>query len=171
MKKYKPEDVLIAREERAEFQQKLIEEYNLPLISLRVNYPGAEKDNSLTRNIVEVIKKEIIDRFIDQIVYENHEITGEGPVVTMIIEDIAEEIKIKTIDVEENHILGRCVDIDVYDNLGNGVSRKQLGYNGRKCFLCGDNAQNCVRSRKHKIEDVINFINKRYDEYVKKIIL
>ena len=167
MNEFRPEDILIAREERAELQQDLIEKYKLPLVSLRVNYPGIEKDNSLTRNIAKIIKKELVSKFMKQIVYEDDKITAEGPVITLIIENIAEEIKRKTIDVEENHILGRCVDIDVYDEMGNSISRGQLGLIGRKCFLCGDNAQNCARSRRHNIEDVIGFIYKKYDEYTK----
>ncbi|GAA0716263.1 triphosphoribosyl-dephospho-CoA synthase CitG [Clostridium malenominatum] len=165
MKEIRPEDILIAREERVEIQQKLIKEYNLPLVCLRVNYPGVEKDNSLTRNIAEVIKKEITSKFMGEIAYEHDEITPEGPIITLIIDNIAEEIKRKTIDVEENHILGRCVDIDVYDSEGNGINRGDLGLSGRKCFLCQDNAQNCVRSRRHNFEEVIEFLYKKYAEY------
>lgn len=165
MKEIRPEDILIAREERVEIQGKLIKEYKLPLLCLRVNYPGVQKDNYLTRNITRVIKKELVSKFTEEIVYEHEEITPEGPVITLIIDNIAEEIKRKTIDVEENHILGRCVDIDVYDCEGNGINRGNLGLSSRKCFLCEDNAQNCVRSRRHSIEEVINFIHSNYKKY------
>lgn len=165
MSKYTVEDLLLAKEERVDFQYELINKYKLPLISMRVNYPGINKDNEVSRKIAEIIKNELIHRFKEDIVYENYKNTAEGPALTLVLRNIAEEIKRKTVDVEEHHLLGRCVDIDVYDAQGNGLSRTSLGLPSRKCFLCEDKAQNCGRSRKHKIEDVIKFIEDKYKEY------
>lgn len=165
MNKYTVEDLLLAKEERVDFQYELINTYKLPLISMRVNYPGINKDNEVSRKIAEIIKNELINRFKENIVYQDYKNTAEGPVLTLVLRNIAEEIKRKTVDVEEHHLLGRCVDIDVYDAQGNGLSRTSLGLPSRKCFLCEDKAQNCGRSRKHKIEDVIKFIEDKYKEY------
>lgn len=166
MSKYTIEDLLLAKEERVDFQYELINKYKLPLISMRVNYPGINKDNELSRKIAEIMKNELMDKFKGNIVYEDYKNTAEGPVFTLVLRNIAEEIKRKTVDVEENHMLGRCVDIDVYDEHGNGLSRTSLGLSSRKCFLCEDKAQNCGRSRKHNIEDVIKFIENKYREYM-----
>ncbi|KAJ52273.1 holo-ACP synthase [Clostridium tetanomorphum] len=168
MNRYTIEDLLLAKEERVNYQQEIVNKYKLPLISMRVNYPGINKDNDLTRKVAEVIKNELKNKFKEYIVYENYKYTAEGPVFTLVIKNIAEEIKRKTVDVEENHMLGRCVDIDVYDELGNGISRTSLGLSSRKCFLCEDKAQNCVRAKKHHIEDVVKFVENKYNEYIIK---
>ena len=166
MSKYTIEDLLLAKEERVNFQYELIDKYKLPIVSMRVNYPGINKDNELSRKIAEIIKNELISKFKENIVYKDYKNTAEGPVFTLVLKNIAEEIKRKTVDVEENHLLGRCVDIDVYDAQGNGLSRTSLGLPSRKCFLCEDKAQNCGRSRKHNIEDVVGFIENKYNEYM-----
>ncbi|WP_164509066.1 citrate lyase holo-[acyl-carrier protein] synthase [Clostridium rectalis] len=167
MKEITPEDILIAREKRVFFQDELRNKYNVPMISMRVNYPGVNKNNCTTEAIGKIIHQEIKNRFQENIVYENFEYTAEGPVLTMFIKDIAEEIKNKTVDVEEKHILGRCVDIDVYDTDGNGISRRDLRLPSRKCFICADYAQNCVRSRKHSFKEVTKFVESKYNEYLK----
>jgi len=70
--------------------------------------------------------------------------------------------------LEENHFLGRCVDIDVYSKEGIGLSRRDLGLKERKCYICGDTAQNCVRQSRHNIEDVRDFIKDKYESYLKR---
>ncbi|MBU5269872.1 citrate lyase holo-[acyl-carrier protein] synthase [Clostridium cochlearium] len=165
MKDYTAMDILLAREERVEFQNTLLEKYKLPMLCLRVNYPGVIKDNETSRGISNILKAEIEDKFDTQIVYKCYKVTAEGPILILIIDNIAEEIKKYSIYVEQNHLLGRCVDIDVYNVDGTGISRTYLGYKPRKCFICEDMAQNCVRSRKHSMEQVINYIEEQYKKF------
>lgn len=169
MKNYTAIDILDAREERVDFQNILFEKYKLPMLCLRVNYPGIIKDNKTSRGISNILKGEIESKFSAQIVYKYYEITAEGPILILIIDNIAEEIKKYSIYVEENHLLGRCVDIDVYNVDGTGISRTSLGCKPRSCFICQDIAQNCVRSRKHNIEEVINYIEERYRKYTNNL--
>lgn len=168
MKNYNALDILNAREERVCLIENLIEKYSLPIVCLRINYPGENKDNEITRSISEVLKKEVINVFKDDIVYEEFKFTAEGPLLILVIEEEAFTVKKKTIELEENHLLGRLGDIDVYDKDGNGISRKDLGYPSRKCFICSDMAQNCVRAQKHSINEVIKFIQERYIKYLNK---
>ncbi|CDI50767.1 citrate lyase holo-[acyl-carrier protein] synthase [Clostridium tetani] len=165
MRNYTAIDILSAREERVDFQNTLLKKYKLPLLCLRVNYPGAIKDNETSRGISNILKSEIENKFDTQIVYKYYKSTAEGPILILIIDNIAEEIKKHSIYVEENHFLGRCADIDVYNVDGTGISRTSLGYKPRKCFICENMAQNCVRSRRHSIEEVINYIEERYRKF------
>ena len=48
------DEFLKHRDFRIEYQRKLIEKYKKPIICLRVNYPGINKDNSITRKINEI---------------------------------------------------------------------------------------------------------------------
>lgn len=168
MKDYNAIDILNAREERVYLIEELIKNYSLPIICLRINYPGEIKNNDLTSNISRVLKEEVLNIFRDDIKYENFKFTAEGPLLILVVNEDALVVKKKTIELEENHLLGRLGDIDVYDKEGNGISRKDLGCSARKCFICSDIAQNCVRSQKHSIEEVIKFIEERYIKYQNK---
>ena len=168
MKNYNAIDILNAREERVYLIEELIKKYSLPIICLRINYPGEIKNNDFTSNISKVLREEIFNVFRDYILYEDFKFTAEGPLLILVMNEDALIVKKKTIELEENHLLGRLGDIDVYDEDGNGISRKDLGYPSRKCFICSDMAQSCVRSQKHSIEEVIKFIEKRYIKYLNK---
>lgn len=165
IRKYSPEDILSEREERVYRQQSLIGKYKGTLIVIRVNYPGTNKNNYISFGILKEISALIIAVFKNVILYKNFEITAEGPIVTMVLNESCNNAKNKTVEIEENHLLGRCVDIDVYDENGNSLSRRELGLSERKCYLCCSPAQNCVRSRKHSIDEIENFMRLKYQQF------
>ena len=78
------------------------------------------------------------------------------------------------INVEEEHILGRCLDIDVYTLKNDkiiGISRSDLYKKSRKCFICDLDAKICSRAQTHTIEDIKEYfevVYKRYKEMEKK---
>lgn len=160
------EEILIEREKRVEIQQELLKKFNKPLVFIRVNYPGINKDNILTNNIIEDIDKIITNIFFHSMVLKFSRNSAEGPTIMLILDKPLEEIKKITIQIEDSHPLGRCIDIDVYDPKdGRSLSRSELGLKPRKCFLCDEMAHICVRSRKHDIKEVIQFISKCYNDY------
>ena len=69
--------------------------------------------------------------------------------------------------IEEEHPLGRLMDIDVLSAPGKHVSRTTLGQQPRKCLVCGGMAAACTRSRAHPAEQLIEagkekeFFNKK----------
>lgn len=163
---YSAEDILNAREERVEFQQELIEKFHQILIVMRVNYPGINKDNYITRGIISIMKEELYTLFKDKIIFKKEEITAEGSLIFIVIGEDSKNVKIKTIKLEDEHSLGRLLDIDVYDKVGNSLSRSELGFEKRKCFICNLHAHLCVRARKHEEDEIINFIKNRYEKYL-----
>lgn len=165
---YSFQNILDAREERVKFKDNLIRDYHKTVIMMRVNYPGIQKDNMLTRNIMNIVDPELRSAFKDYI-FHDIKYTAEGPVTVIAADETAYDAKKKTVNIEENHILGRCLDIDVYDSDGKSVSRTELGLMPRKCYICDDAAQNCVRSQKHNKEEIIRFINEKYIEYLRNI--
>lgn len=166
---YTAEDIFLERERRIEHQEKLLEQFKIPLLVIRVNYPGLNKDNRFTQGIIKVIERVICEAFLGSIHNKVITTTAEGPMVIMSINKSARDIKLITLDIEEKHPLGRCVDIDVYDRSGIGISRNAFGLGMRKCFLCADIAHNCVRSEKHSKNEVEEFIKIRYTEYMEKV--
>lgn len=164
----KPEDILLAREKRVEFQELLLKKFNIPLLVMKVNYPGVNKENEITTGMVEKLDIILSDIFQYQIVFKIYTITAEGPILIMCIDKEAFEIKNIAVDIENKHILGRCVDIDIYTVDGKAISRRQLGYKPRKCYLCEEEAHICARSRKHSEEEIIRYIRSKYIKYLQK---
>ena len=165
---YTAEDILIERERRVEHQQKLMDQYKMPMLVIRVNYPGINKDNYISREITKIMDEGICKIFSCSIYYKEKVTGAEGPLVIMCINKSAREIKAMVLDIEGNHILGRCVDLDVYHENGSSIGRQDFGLEMRKCYLCQDIAHNCVRSKKHSKEEVEGFIKSRFEEYMEK---
>jgi holo-ACP synthase len=166
---YTAEDVLLERERRIEYQERLVKQYKMPILVIRVNYPGIDKDNPLSQAITKIMEQEICEILSSSIRYKKNSTTAEGPLVTLCINMEASDIKAVTLNLENNHLLGRCVDLDVYDDTGRSISRQDFGHAMRKCYLCEEIAHNCVRSKKHSIEEVEGFIKNKFKEYMEKI--
>ncbi|GAA0181039.1 hypothetical protein SH2C18_36280 [Clostridium sediminicola] len=162
---YNAEDILNAREQRAEFQDKLIKKYNNTLVMIRVNYPGVNKNNYVTQGIINIINKEVLNTFTNEVLYKVLRETAEGPIATIVVDRSPEDVKRNTMIIEDNHSLGRFIDIDVYNSKGKSLSRTKFGYSMRKCYLCDAPAQECVRAMKHKQNDIIEYIDKKYKAY------
>lgn len=166
--RYNAEDILNAREQRVEFQEKLIKKYNNTLVMIRVNYPGVNKNNYVTQGISNVINKEVLNIFTDAVLYKVLRETAEGPIATIVVDMMPEDVKKNVMIIEDNHSLGRFVDIDVYNLKGKSLSRTQFGYSMRKCYLCDAPAQECVRAMKHKQNDIIEYIDNKYNEFLER---
>ncbi|WPC41711.1 citrate lyase holo-[acyl-carrier protein] synthase [Clostridium sp. JS66] len=167
IKEYTPEDILMCREERVCEQEKLIKLYKKTLVFMRVNYPGVVKNNTITLGIMKFMNKFLIEQLNQYIEYKNFAVTAEGPSLTLIVNKNAKDIKKITVNIENKHFLGRYVDIDVYDENNNSLSRGMLGFKPRTCYICSDIAQYCVRSRKHSEEEIKEFIKNKYEDYCK----
>ena len=158
------------REERVELQNSLIKKYSLPLIAVRTNYPGENKLEALAVRIADIAAEEMKECFSEKIVYRETLENLEGKIYLFVIDEKAENIKKTTVYFEENHILGRCVDIDVYDTEGNGLSRSQFGYEKRKCLICDEMAFVCGRAMKHSHQEIKNVLMEKYIQYDNYII-
>ena len=161
---------MLAREVRIKYQEDLVKQYKIPLLVIRVNYPGINKNNYYSHEITMIMDKIICELFSYSIIFKKIITTAEGLIVIMCINNEARAIKLITLNLEDNHILGRCVDLDVYDEKGKSISRRDFGLEMRKCYICDDIAHICVRSKKHSIEEVEEFIKRRFLEYTKKIV-
>jgi holo-ACP synthase len=165
MKDYTAAELLEAREKRVERIQRLWEEYKVPLLVIRVNYPGLKKTNSVTIKMSEDTSRLISRHFQGRICAQVQELGAEGPVFYVVLKEEAAALKLFAVEFEENHPLGRCLDLDVYTIDGQSISRQELGFPRRKCYLCDEDAQLCVRSRRHGEQEVIDYIEKRFRDY------
>ncbi|MDP4127874.1 MAG: citrate lyase holo-[acyl-carrier protein] synthase [Bacillota bacterium] len=165
MREYTADQLLEAREERVGVIDQLLKCYNLPLLVMRVNYPGLKKTNEVTLSIIRDMSALICTIFGDKIWFKSLRQGAEGPIFLAAVEEDGLALKKAVIDLEEKHILGRCLDLDVYDSSGRSISRQEFGYPRRKCYLCEDDAQHCVRARRHSEREVIDYIEDRFRKY------
>ena len=133
----------------------------MPLVVFRINYPG-EKNNFIVNTIYR-----LIDLKLD-FIYKQEVNSQEGPILLGIVDMDAIELKQRMILIEEDHPLGRLLDIDVYNENFSQLTRIQFDKPKRKCLICDDFAHNCIRSKKHKIEVVEAKIFSMFRNYISK---
>jgi len=158
-----PMDILDARENRAYLQEELIKKFNLPLLVIRANYPGIDKNNEVTKYIIEIMHETILS-YISPINIKKID-SFEGIVYLLSIDISPAKLKKIAVDIETTHSLGRLVDIDILDLNNHTLSRTDLGYPPRRCFICSSPAHNCVRSRKHSLEEILKYIENKVSDY------
>lgn len=166
---------LMDRDKRVEHQEELLKKYKgSTLATVRVNYPGIEKSNFITDSIVKIICNEISIYHRKEIIFTEEYKSREGYIGHFIFNDNHNNIKKAMINLEENHILGRCVDIDVYylkkdEKYGFdqviGMSRSDLTLTSRKCFLCDEEARVCSRAQSHSLEEIKKYFEEKFEEY------
>ncbi|MEG0307032.1 MAG: triphosphoribosyl-dephospho-CoA synthase CitG [Clostridium sp.] len=170
------DEFLDHREKRVIHQERLLKNSNgNTLATVRVNYPGLEKSNFITDNIVRIVYNDILSFQEKNIIYKEIYKNKEGLIGHFIFRTDYITIKKFLIYMEENHILGRCVDLDVYyidknqvdkNNSIVGSSRSELGLSPRRCFLCNEDARVCSRAVTHSIYEIKKYFNDKYEEYL-----
>lgn len=156
-------ELLEEREFRASFQKQICQEYPYPLTVIKANLPGEDK-RSLIQTIVACegyfeLKKLNVKNI-------HYSYTIEGLIFYVSIDLSIEQLKNFCVDIEENHPLGRLMDMDVM-NVHSQISRRDLNLNPRRCFLCDEEAHACVREQTHPISDIENFILATFKKYLR----
>ena len=153
------DQVLLARERRVEFQEKLARlNQGKVLIAFKLNIPGPVKNNTLIRSVFSQglvkIKKELCEQGIE-VFYEKDMDERTGPEAFMITEGGLKDIKQLMVKIEENSPTGRLYDLDVMTETVDGIvsiSREDLDLPQRTCLVCGNLAKACGRNRTHSVE-------------------
>lgn len=152
------EEMLDAREYRQSVQQRLIREFQLPIISFTLNIVGPLKVFPLVIQAYQEGLASIRNHCKANGISISHfeeicEHTGhEGFFVVS-----CQPIKLKKIisQLELTSSLGRLFDIDIIKIDGTKVSRTEINLPERTCLLCNKNAFECSRSRAHTVEELI----------------
>jgi len=139
-------DILIARSKRAKTIQKISRD--APILSMHVNMPGDTKNTPFTAIILNVFKRLV------QSLYETDVTSFEskdGDYALMRLSVDPYRVKKTMIYLEDNHPIGRFIDLDVYTHK-QAISRQDLNLNKRPCFICGENVNKCRRNQSHDFE-------------------
>ena len=162
-------EFLLDRDRRVLYQEHLLKENkDKTLVTIRINYPGIEKSNYITDNIVNTIYNEILTYYGKFIVFEDKYKNKEGIVAHFLFDLDFVNVKKEMINVEEEHILGICLDIDVYTLKNDkviGISRSDLFKKPRRCFICDLDAKICSRAQTHTIDEIKNYFELVYKNF------
>ena len=150
--------ILDAREARAAYQHDLLAEHGGTLITVKANYPGANKITAESMFVVAEIAAHIQQRF--PVEEQQRVISVEGMIVYFSCLADGKTVKEQMIALEEEHALGRLADIDVMD-IHQSYGRKTP----RSCYLCDQPAHACARSQAHEQEDIIRYFNQVVTTY------
>ncbi len=147
------------RERRAALQKRLQEDSKGTVISCSMNIPGPVKTNKSIRRAFTAGKEELLKQLRARNIrtgsaMEIHEPCGDEYIVAVHAE--AQEVKDITTQIEETHPFGRLFDMDVIAPDGNKLSREVF----RKCLICGRQAQDCARARRHSVEEMQEAVEK-----------
>lgn len=165
------QQLLEYREKKCDEIVMLQEEYKEPVVTIRANYPGKEKSNDITRFITAEIQRAFKETFKHRIKTEEIYDTPEGLTQFYSVRGDARTLKENAVYIEQNHPLGRFVNIDVYDHAEEyAVARIELFYEPRRCFLCDKPAKVCSREGNHDVEDLIRYMEEKVLEYQEQML-
>lgn len=158
----KLQSVLIGREERAKLIDNYLKDYKT-VISIKPNIPGEDKNSNLSYLIINAFSF-LID--YQDYVFCLADKNDDGPFIVLANNEM-DETQIKTImtNIEEQHELGRFIDIDVYGN--NGLISRSFK---RKCFICNENVVVCRRNNKHSFNEIISLIRYQVKKFYTNIL-
>lgn len=157
-------NILEARDKRVALIEKLLKD-NVTVISLRCNYPGRDKNNSYTQKVISVINDVIVNKF--SIISTKYISSSEGPVYIYTLGERPDKVKLHALEIENNHFLGRLVDIDVYYQSLKSLSRNDFSEKSRQCFLCDDYAHNCIVTKRHSQYELSMYFHQLVDRFEK----
>ncbi|MDC7244232.1 MAG: triphosphoribosyl-dephospho-CoA synthase [Sphaerochaetaceae bacterium] len=152
----KKEKILSSREERYQKIKKLKSDYNA-VITVKTNIPGDNKNLKIAYSLVKLFIKTIPNCYIDEILFFD---SNDGPYYIIGSKFDAKIIKKSLITIEDSHELGRFIDLDVFD--GNKTLSRDIP---RKCYLCNNIAFDCIRLKKHSVNEIIAYIENKSITY------
>lgn len=152
--------ILVDREERANLVKTYIDKYQV--VTLKANIPGPNKNIPISYILINLFKDKLAGKLnpLSMSFYES----SDGPYYIFLFnKDKVLKNSLKELEEEK---LGRFVDIDCFYDSSKSISRN----NPRRCYLCDDLAFNCIRSKKHSLEDLIDYVNNEVKDYLKEFI-
>lgn len=159
--------VLKAKDKRVVLQQKIFEKYpDQTLVDVNLNIPGPIKNNRYLEKLFNYGIKELENSW-DKLGYSYKLVVSldedTGCENFYILDLPIKIVKKTTINFEDQTELGRLFDADVLIKDKNAaISRRDLGKQPRKCFICNRPAKECARSRRHSVAEMQNYISKLY---------
>lgn len=134
------------------------------VVVIRANIAGTQKNTHESYLIVRYAEY-MLRKEYPQMMFMRHD-GDDGPWTACLINMDMKVLKQKLITLEDQDSIGRLCDLDVYDKHLEPLSRVSLGYPMRPCFLCNHDAHACVRTKRHSLIDIKDFITHTIKHYL-----
>ncbi|MEG6584345.1 triphosphoribosyl-dephospho-CoA synthase CitG [Dendrosporobacter sp. 1207_IL3150] len=155
-------DMLIAKEVRKNRQDEMRQNNAYPIVSITINMPGQEKDSPILRKLRDYAVGEIRNQLEVIKEYTSNALTG--PEAILAVKGDAKYIKALAVAIEEQYSFTRLLDIDVFSNEGQLISRHESGQK-RKCLICNDLAVLCMREGRHNAVELSLAVRQLIDQF------
>ena len=152
-------NILDNREEKNLFIQSLLTENQV--ITLKANIPGLNKNTKEAFVLINYFDQILINKGYKK----SHQLSGADGPMFIYLTDKKLNVKDEMIKVEEEEMLGRFVDIDVFND-SVSFNRSVL----RKCYLCNNPAYVCARNKTHKLEEITEYIRKNIEKVIYEFV-
>lgn len=149
------QEILTAREQRANRQKQLLDTYQKPLLCFTMNIPGPvkmDRDISIGFHVGMWLLKDTLPSKL--VLHKEHHMLPTGCEAYYVVDMPARELKKLAVDLEQTDSIGRLFDMDVLDADGNKLDRADLQLSRRTCLLCDEDAVLCARSRAHSLAEL-----------------
>ncbi len=144
-------EILDARERRSNLQKRLIEQYGSTVISFTMNIAGPVKNSPLIERAFYHGLSLLISRLDkSKILFEYSLTEAQGCAAFIAVDMPTDTVKSICVDIEESSRLGRLFDMDVIDENGNKLERKNV----RACIVCGKPGRECAAGRLHNVATI-----------------
>ena len=150
-------EMLDARERRVIRQQKLLAQYQMPMVCFTMNIAGPVKNSQLIQNGFELGKRYLTEQLDSLHLRCTHYEEIREPIgneACYLIDADPGFLKEITCSIEDGSEIGRLFDMDVLKPDGKKIDRSELGLFPRRCLICGGPAKECARSRTHTVEQL-----------------
>lgn len=140
------------------------------MITVQMNIPGPVKTSP-------GIRQAFLDLFMltkerlqchSSILHEESALLATGPEGMLLMAGKPEDFKVLCMAIEQTHPLGRILDLDVFDENNQPVSRKGFHVKPRKCLVCEEPAKVCSRQRTHSQQLIFSKIECMITQYYQK---
>ena len=152
------EQLLAARDARAAYIQTLQKRFPGACVAvLTVVSPGHVKRSPETIRLFDagiraigrvIAKNELVPR-----VFEAHE-KDTGDEAYLVVKTDASFLKMELCKLEESAPYGRLWDMDVVKPNGKHISREEIGFDERRCIVCGKAGRACYSRKLHSADEV-----------------
>ena len=147
------QEILDARDRRAEAQRRLLKQLARPLISFTMNIPGPVKDSPMIRRAFDEGLRMLDDALGEAgIACVSRQIThaDTGNEFLCAVKASAAAVKEICMRIEDGSPMGRLFDMDVIGLDGQKLARKEE----RRCLVCGALGRGCASRRRHSLEEL-----------------
>ena len=157
--------ILSARQERAESLARLVATDGV-VCALKANVPGGKKNTVASGLILRLFAGILGSLLPDK---RGLVASADGDYHVYVSDRPAAALKRTAVLLEEEHPLGPFVDIDVHTKEG-PLSRADLGFPPRSCWVCGGDAKTCVRAERHRKAELVGRMEASLKEHLPALL-